>query len=114
MKNKNIVFLVNSFWIYSSKGASGGDEFVIVLVEAETKIAVQVANRILSKIRKKVFKINKLDIKKTISIGISSCPQHATSRDNLLNSADQAMYESKKRGRDQISVYQQVNHFETR
>lgn len=33
MVNKNIVFLINSFWIYSSKGASGGDEFVFQYIE---------------------------------------------------------------------------------
>ena len=33
MENKNIIFFINSFWIFASKGASGGDEFVFQCIE---------------------------------------------------------------------------------
>jgi diguanylate cyclase (GGDEF)-like protein len=36
----------------------------------------------------------------TLSMGIAIYPRHAQSRKKLIESADQAMYEAKQRGRD--------------
>jgi diguanylate cyclase (GGDEF)-like protein len=41
----------------------------------------------------------------TCSIGISICPAHGISLDALRKLADHAMYQSKKEGRNAVSVF---------
>jgi hypothetical protein len=38
----------------------------------------------------------------TVSIGVACFPEHATSRDELLRAADEALYEAKLQGRDRV------------
>jgi diguanylate cyclase len=38
----------------------------------------------------------------TISIGVSTCPDHGVERDVLLDSADKAMYRAKSEGRNRV------------
>jgi predicted signal transduction protein with EAL and GGDEF domain len=38
----------------------------------------------------------------TVSIGVACFPQHATSREELLRAADEALYEAKLQGRDRV------------
>lgn len=40
----------------------------------------------------------------TFSIGISAFPSHATTVDELLRAADQALYNAKRQGRDKVVV----------
>ena len=40
----------------------------------------------------------------TISLGLSMLPQHGTRVAELVSAADAALYEAKKRGRDQLVV----------
>ncbi len=64
MVNKSIVFLINSFWIYSSKGASGGDEFVFQYIE-NTKFKFNkiyiICNSSAQKIAQKRLKNKKIE-----------------------------------------------------
>ena len=41
----------------------------------------------------------------TISIGIATFPQHATEILDLMEFADQALYASKRGGRNRVTVY---------
>ena len=43
-----------------------------------------------------------LGIRLTISIGIAAFPEHATTKQNLLNLADQAMYRGKESTRNVV------------
>ena len=78
----------------------GGDEFLFLLMEVKNKQAVEkIAQSLLKIIQqpcdvKKSESIIRLNI--TSSIGISMYPQDADTVDDLINSADQAMYQSKK------------------
>jgi glycosyltransferase involved in cell wall biosynthesis len=64
MINKNIIFFINSFWIFSSKGASGGDEFVFQYIE-NSKINFSKIY-ILCNIDAKKFAIKRLQGNKSI------------------------------------------------
>ena len=81
----------------------GGEEFVILLSEEKIRSAVIIANRLREKIANYTFQIEKIPpFKKTVSIGISCCPLHATSADKLVSMADEALYTAKQNGRNQV------------
>ena len=78
----------------------GGDEFLFLLMEVKNKESVEKIAQSLFKIiqqpciLKKGDSVIQLIIKS--SIGISMYPQDGETVDDLINSADQAMYHSKK------------------
>ena len=79
----------------------GGDEFVVILPQANSDGALLVAERL----RKR---IEKMDVpgfgKVTCSFGIATFPNHASSGDKLIAAADRALYSSKNAGGNRVSV----------
>ena len=81
----------------------GGDEFVVVLVETNADEAFLVAERMRKLIENKWFGLeNGLNLHLTISIGIAASPEHASTKQHLLNMADQAMYRGKESTRNVV------------
>ncbi len=83
----------------------GGDEFVIILSKVYKK---ETLNRVAECIRfniSKPFYLNTNEINITCSIGITRYPKDATTAKQLVINADQAMYQSKKKGRDCYSYF---------
>ncbi len=81
----------------------GGDEFVVLLVETNADEAMIVAERMRKMVEAEPFaKEAGLEIRLTISIGIAAFPEHATTKQNLLNLADQAMYRGKESTRNVV------------
>jgi len=81
----------------------GGDEFVVLLVETRAEEAILVAERMRKMIEEKLFgQESGFDIRLTISIGIAAFPEHATTKQHLLNLADQAMYRGKDSTRNVV------------
>lgn len=82
----------------------GGDEFVLLLPVADTEQATAVAQRISSEFAQSTARFLNRSSGVTMSIGISSMrairPAHA---DELIASADAALYTAKERGRNCIS-----------
>ena len=81
----------------------GGDEFAILLPNTGRVGALDLANRLLAAIRGHVFgQTNGTAI--TLSIGISAYhDDNMKSGDQVVQSADKAMYLAKKQGKNQIS-----------
>jgi diguanylate cyclase (GGDEF)-like protein len=82
----------------------GGDEFLIMLVDADPSQVDGTARRILAEFS------NPFTIKMThnlcgVSIGYAIAPRDGSTLDALLRNADLALYEAKKRGRAQIVPY---------
>jgi len=79
----------------------GGEEFVIVLPETNLSKAREMAERLRDDISKNVIsEEGKDEIQLTTSIGIAGYPEHAESWQELLKSADSAMYKAKTAGRN--------------
>jgi diguanylate cyclase (GGDEF)-like protein len=79
----------------------GGDEFVIILPQANTEGAMIVAERL----RRRVEQMEVPGFGHvTSSFGVATFPHHASSRDTLVVAADRALYNSKNAGRNRVSA----------
>lgn len=79
----------------------GGDEFVIILPQADTDGALIVAERLRTRVEEmQVPRFGGI----TCSFGVATFPTHASSRDTLVVAADRALYSSKNAGRNRVSV----------
>ncbi len=79
----------------------GGDEFVVILPQANIQGALIVAERLRSRVEQiEVPGFGRL----SASLGIATFPVHGSSRDTLIQAADRALYISKELGRNRIST----------
>lgn len=86
----------------------GGDEFALVLPRTTIKQAYVFASGLLDKIRMREFLLpNGKKVSVTLSIGIVELCDEIHSVEALYGAADRALYESKHRGRNQVTcIYQ--------
>jgi len=83
----------------------GGEEFVLIMPEMDMTTALQRAAELMDLLSTTdVMHEGRLLPKVTTSIGLASYPEHGASADSLLTHADQALYEAKSRGRNQVVV----------
>jgi diguanylate cyclase (GGDEF)-like protein len=80
----------------------GGDEFIALLYEIDAKKALEAAERLRSEIEHKSFFIQSKEYKITLSIGVARFPDHGQDKRAVLQMADDAMYNSKKSGRNRV------------
>lgn len=86
-------------------GRWGGEEFLIILAETNTKEAKIVAERYRQLLSDLMITYGTEAIKFTVSIGISSFENNIDSKEMLIEQADKALYEAKRNGRNQVVVY---------
>ncbi|MDQ1352886.1 MAG: two-component system, cell cycle response regulator [Acidobacteriota bacterium] len=85
----------------------GGDEFVIVLVKADSEKAYETCKRIRKRLANTIFLKDKgLSIEMTGCFGISCFPRDGSTVDELIRKADSAMYDVKRRGKNGIKIYE--------
>jgi diguanylate cyclase (GGDEF)-like protein len=81
----------------------GGDEFALILPQADTEGAMIVAERLRQRIEQiEVAGVGHL----AASIGVATFPLHASSRAALVTEADRALYHAKRNGRNRVSISQ--------
>jgi diguanylate cyclase (GGDEF)-like protein len=93
----------------------GGEEFVMVIPETRREGAFEVAERIRSTIARHNFKIFNTETRVTVSIGLALYPVdlsdgsqaefHKGLADELINSADKALYKAKEDGRNRVILF---------
>ena len=81
----------------------GGDEFLIVLSEADESMAGHSAQRILDMMAEPVV-IDGHQLRVSTSVGVAMYPDDALSTNDLIRNADAAMYLAKEKGRSNFSV----------
>jgi diguanylate cyclase (GGDEF)-like protein/PAS domain S-box-containing protein len=83
----------------------GGDEFVLLLPEiTQAADAAISAAKIITEL-KKAHSIGEHRLHVTVSIGISTYPDHGENGDTLIKNADTAMYHAKQCGRDNYQFF---------
>lgn len=91
-------------------GRYGGEEFAIVLVNTDVALASQIAERLRVAIASEpcIWQgddgTTNVEIAITTSIGVSIYGLHGTTREALIEQADQAMYYAKRGGRNRVCI----------
>jgi diguanylate cyclase (GGDEF)-like protein len=89
---------------YDTVARLGGDEFAILLDSLDGSAEVEtVAQRVLASLAPPI-RVHERDLDVTASMGISVFPEGGTAAEELLRSADQAMYSAKRAGRNTYSL----------
>lgn len=85
----------------------GGDEFLMVLTEAEVKGAVAFAERLRARIADFEANDGKHKLKRTASLGVSvSGPTEEIDARELVRRADHALYAAKEGGRNKVVLFE--------
>ncbi|MBI2564525.1 GGDEF domain-containing protein [Candidatus Woesearchaeota archaeon] len=79
----------------------GGEEFVVILPNTESKIALQRAEE--------VRRFIEADCNTTISVGVMTCLNSSLSSQEMLKNADDALYKAKRTGKNKVIQYISVD-----
>jgi two-component system, cell cycle response regulator len=83
----------------------GGEEFVTICEETDAEGALLLAERIRAEFGKTTFHAGSETIACTCSIGIATFPEAGDTWEELFKAADEALYASKRSGRDRVSIW---------
>jgi diguanylate cyclase (GGDEF)-like protein len=81
----------------------GGDEFVVLLPETDPTGGWVLAEKIRRGVAEAGLDVDGSRVTTSVSVGLVSCPQDGESLGQLLERADEAMYRSKRAGRDRTT-----------
>jgi diguanylate cyclase (GGDEF)-like protein len=87
----------------------GGDEFVAMLPETDQDGAYVVAEKIRQMAAEMVIETGGHQISTSLSIGVVSYPEDGQTADELMIAADEAMYSSKRLGKNRVVGYATTN-----
>ena len=89
----------------------GGEEFTLLLPTTSVPTALEIADRLRAAIENLRIAYEEKILSVTISIGCAvSCPTEPLSQQQLISRADEALYTSKRNGRNRVTVYTQGEH----
>lgn len=83
-------------------GRFGGEEFAMLLPETDSVQAAIVAERIRERVAGHFLFVHKVRFSVTISVGIAEAVASMSGIDALLGSADAALYQAKREGRNRV------------
>src|SRR4051812_39718357 len=98
--------LRNEVRAYDVPSRFGGEEFAILLPNADVDEALALAERIRSRVGRERFAIatSVEPITVTVSVGVATLGEHGNTIKELLHAADLALYRAKVEGRDRVRV----------
>jgi diguanylate cyclase (GGDEF)-like protein/PAS domain S-box-containing protein len=100
--------LVGCVRVTDTVSRQGGDEFVVLLSEAEQwEDAAVVAKRMLDAVAE-THMIDQQELHVTTSIGVSVYPDDGQDAETLIKNADTAMYQAKENGRQTYRFFEPV------
>ncbi|HSN96675.1 MAG TPA: sensor domain-containing diguanylate cyclase, partial [Candidatus Nanopelagicales bacterium] len=85
----------------------GGEEFVVICEETDARGAMLLAERVREELERTVFhtpgKDGSVPVQVTCSVGIATFPEAGSTWDELFKAADEALYASKRGGRNRTT-----------
>lgn len=85
----------------------GGEEFAIILPQTNAQGAEITAERVRTAIENTPIEVEGQQTTITISLGVAEfCSENKCNQEQLLRQADQALYQSKKSGRNRVTLFQ--------
>ena len=86
----------------------GGEEFIVLLYNADKNGTMKVAKEIHENFSKLIFDVGEGEtMQKTMSIGIATFPQDGNTIWKCIKLADTALYQAKTTGRNKVVIYTQ-------
>jgi diguanylate cyclase (GGDEF)-like protein len=84
-------------------GRYGGEEFIAILPGTEEESAAAFAERVRQAVESHVFRDGATEVRMTVSCGVASFPgERVDAPEALLKAADEALYQAKHGGRNQV------------
>jgi diguanylate cyclase (GGDEF)-like protein len=83
----------------------GGEEFVILCEETDSKGAMLLAERIREELGRTVFPTPKGPLRVTCSLGVATFPEAGKDWETLFKSSDESLYVSKNGGRNRSTAW---------
>ena len=80
----------------------GGEEFCVLLPDCTKSRAVERAETLRKKIEAQILVLRREETKVSVSIGVATFPKDAKSKEELIDRADQALYDAKSKGRNRV------------
>jgi diguanylate cyclase (GGDEF)-like protein len=82
----------------------GGDEFIILFPESSKEVAREAVARILQSVEESTFSFHGAMLTTTLSAGIASYPEDGDELKSIMALADEALFVSKKEGKNRITL----------
>jgi diguanylate cyclase (GGDEF)-like protein len=95
--------LLNTIRVGDSAYRYGGEEFAVLLAEADLATARGVGERVRQAIENLEIPLDEGNVKITASVGVAIYPVHGKSSQQLVAAADAALYAAKHAGRNRVS-----------
>ena len=83
----------------------GGEEFVLLCEQTDETGAMMLAERIREELEKKVFQTPSGPLSVTCSIGVATFPESGGDWETLFKASDEALYVSKRTGRNRCTMH---------
>ena len=80
----------------------GGEEFLVVLPETVMDGAVRAAERVHERLDKRSVAVGEQSVTVSLSTGVAEFPTDGDSPESLIASADAALYQAKRDGRNRV------------
>jgi diguanylate cyclase (GGDEF)-like protein len=84
----------------------GGEEFVMILPETDARQAMIIAERIRTSVAEIEIPHGNEKLHVTISLGVSTFPEHSEEKVGLISAADTALYTSKDKGKNCVTLFE--------
>ncbi len=101
------VILKESFRSTDIVARYGGEEFVVIACDVDERAAFRISERVRARVESYPFfgADKQPHGRLTISCGIATYPHHTRDREELIEFADQALYQAKSLGKNRVCIF---------
>ena len=90
-------------------GRYGGEEFILIMPQIEEDSLVAITGGLRRAVEEKNFVYDDISVKVTMSVGVALIHDSISNLEQLNQIADQALYEAKRNGRNQVVIKNLTN-----